>query len=389
MPIRLVTALAAALLTAACSARDDVSIDPDMPLPPTASSDNLVIQASPGQSVKLVASARDPDGEIAGHEWRSGDSQTTSGDSEFEVSFEEPGWHTVSYRARDNDGLWSNRIAFGIQVGPEHGTDYALRLNGGGSNDDGRAKILIDNVGFDEPGPRIDVGAEDFTIEFRLRGSADDNGHALEECQPNAWIYGNIVVDRDRYGQGRAFGISVLNGKIAFGVSSPGGEDFTICGETVVDDNRWHHVAVTRAARNGRLSIFVDGRLDERSRGPRGDISYPDNGIPADYCDGPCFFSDPFLVLGAEKHDVGPEWRGFTGTIDDLRISAGLRYKDDFEVPPHPLGPDEQTIALYLFNEGRGTALVDSAQSSAPRTSGFVSKGGDPAAPTWIESDVD
>jgi hypothetical protein len=291
----------------------------------------------------------------------------------------------VAYYAIDESGQQSNRIPIAISVGDVPGGNYSLALNGGGPNDTGRVKIPIDFPGYDIAGPAIDVGQDDFTIEFWLSGSKDANQQAHDECLPNAWIYGNIVLDRDRYGQGRAWGLSVLNNKITFGVSDEDGEDFSLCGSTDVLDERWHHIAVTRNYRSGEINIFVDGVQDASARGPRGDISYPDDGMPADYCDGPCFRSDPFLVIGAEKHDAGPKWMGFTGLLDELRISTGIRYGKSFEVPGRPLRTDESTVALLHFDEGSGIAILDDADPDGRRAIGFVSSGGQPAGPTWIE----
>jgi hypothetical protein len=38
------------------------------------------------------------------------------------------------------------------------------------------------------------------------------------------------------------------------------------------------------------------------------------------------------------------------GTLDELRISHGLRYTDDFTPPTAPFTPDEQTLALFHWD---------------------------------------
>ena len=373
------------LVSAGCGANDSES--GDIALPPTAKTGNEPIVASSGDTVSIVAEVRDPDGSVERYEWmRDGELLEESGAS-LSVEIAESGWHTYAYRGQDNDGLWSNWSAVAVAAGEQASGDFALRLNRGGANDTGRVKILLDSIGFDEPGPRYDVGADDFTIEFRLRGTAEANQQQNDECLPNAWIYGNIVLDRDRYGQERAWGVSVLNGRIVFGATATNGNHYSICGETVVTDDRWHHVAVTRE-RSGRMTVYVDGVRDARGSSPRGDISYPDDGIPGDFCGGRCFFSDPFLVIGAEKHDAGEKWMGFAGLIDDLRISSGIRYEDDFDVPPHPLDSDDTTLALLHFDEGSGVAIVDESDPGAPSVIGYVSVGGEPVGPAWEVSDV-
>jgi hypothetical protein len=53
-----------------------------------------------------------------------------------------------------------------------------------------------------------------------------------------------------------------------------------------------------------------------------------------------------------------PEESGhFGGTIDAVRVSQGLRYKEAFE--PGALVADDQTVALYDFREGDGGILYD------------------------------
>ncbi|MBI2481461.1 MAG: hypothetical protein HYV60_23325 [Planctomycetia bacterium] len=48
------------------------------------------------------------------------------------------------------------------------------------------------------------------------------------------------------------------------------------------------------------------------------------------------------------------------GVIDEVRISAVPRYTKDF-TPIDRFEPDEHTLALYHFDEGRGDVLRDSS----------------------------
>jgi hypothetical protein len=97
----------------------------------------------------------------------------------------------------------------------------SLRFFGHGVGDIDRVKIVIDDpLQAADPGPPVDVGATDFTIELFVRGSSADNQAASISCGPNYdWIYGNILLDRDRFNQGRAFGLSFGAGLVAFGVN--------------------------------------------------------------------------------------------------------------------------------------------------------------------------
>ncbi len=260
----------------------------------------------------------------------------------------------------------------------------SLRFHGNGVNDIDRVKIAIDDPANANPGPPADIGAADFTIEFWMRASAEENGAGAVSCGANiAWINGNIAIDRDRYNQDRKFGLSIAGGRVVFGVSGDGTGDRTICGTTVVLDAAWHYVAVERRRSDGFLWLYVDGTLEASADGPDGDVSYPDDGVPGDFCGGPCTNSDPFLVFGAEKHDAGSSYPSYSGWLDEVRLSSVLRYAADFTSPQQPFAPDAGTAALYHFDEGIGNAIGDASGTAGGPSDGVRQFGGTPAGPEW------
>jgi hypothetical protein len=270
------------------------------------------------------------------------------------------------------------------------GTNYALRFFGNGVNapDRDRVKIRIDDPATSLPGPPADVGAQDFTIELWMKGLAAENADGTVPCGPgNGWIYGNIVLDRDRFNQPRKFGLSLSGGVLAFGVDGPA-ESFTLCGTADVLDGAWHHVALQRRRSDGRMWIWVDGLPDGEVGGPDGDISYPDDGVPGNFCGGPCVNSDPFLVIGAEKHDAGAQFPSYSGWIDEMRISNSIRYSTGFARPPAPFVPDAATAALYHFDEGSGDVVNDASGALGGPSPGERRFGGNPAGPQWVLSDA-
>src|SRR5690606_20886613 len=98
------------------------------------------------------------------------------------------------------------------------GSGYALRFYGNGVDAPGLDRVVIP---VDAPARPADVGATDYTIEFWLKAMAAENTGAVQ-CGANAgWITGNIVFDRDIYGDGDYgdFGIALGGGRVAFGVS--------------------------------------------------------------------------------------------------------------------------------------------------------------------------
>ncbi len=258
---------------------------------------------------------------------------------------------------------------------------YSLRFYGNGVNAPGldRVKISIDN-----PHKAADVKGN-FTIEFWIKCSfADNNGTVTAASNGDGWITGNIIYDRDIYGSGDYgdYGISLGSCSgcpsntrvIAFGIDRQG-NGATIIGATNVADGAWHHVAVTRRSNNGQLRIFIDGVLDAQGTGPVGDVSYRNN-RPTSY---PA--SDPFIVIGAEKHDAGAAYPSYNGFLDELRISKSIRYNGNFTVPSAPFTSDSKTAALYHFDEGSGTSVLDAA---AGASHGTLHYGGSPAGPQWV-----
>ena len=80
-----------------------------------------------------------------------------------------------------------------------------------------------------------------------MKAKQSDNTSAA--CSPTAdgWISGNIIVDRDIYGEGDYgdYGISIAGGKVSFGISLSS-FGVGICSTASVLDDNWHHIAVTR-----------------------------------------------------------------------------------------------------------------------------------------------
>ena len=246
---------------------------------------------------------------------------------------------------------------------------HSLRFFGTGSGGIDRVVVPLTAA------TAVNVGATDFTIELWLKGVIADNPAAGCSTANDAWINGHVVVDRDVYGAGDHgdYGISLLAGRVAFGASN-GGSGATVCGATSVLDGRWHHIAVTRRASDGRMQLWVDGAFDGGNAGSpaSGNLSYR-VGRPTVHP------ADPTLVFGAEKHDAGSAYPSFSGWLDDVRISTGVRYSAAFARPGTALAVDASTAALYRFDEGAGTSVVDGAGTSP----GVRQVGGPNGGPQW------
>ncbi|MGQ0601612.1 MAG: LamG domain-containing protein [Anaerolineales bacterium] len=260
------------------------------------------------------------------------------------------------------------------------GSGLALRFYGHGTGDIDRVKIKID-----APAVPADVGSGAFTLEFWMKANAaDNNGSAA--CNTNSgWITGNGILDRDVFGNGDFgdYGVVLSNDRIAFGVSV-GGNGTTLCGNTIVANGQWHHIAVTRSG--GTLQIYVDGQLDAQlTNGPTGNVSYNDNRSTS-YPN-----SDPFLVIGAEKHDAPPQgaYPSYNGHFDELRISNIRLYTGNFTRPSAPFTTNANTMALYHFDTGPAGActgtVTDSSGAVGGPSNGVCNYGGSGSAgPVYV-----
>lgn len=245
-----------------------------------------------------------------------------------------------------------------------------LRFYGNGYGDIDRVKIRLD-----APARPVDVAGA-FTLEWWMRASLSEN-RGVAQYGGDGWILGNIVLDRDVYGSGDYgdFGISLSSGRVAFGVATQAGSH-TVLGARNVCDGAWHHVAAQREA-NGTLSVWVDGMLDVREAGPPGRVDYRD-ARPTSWP-----LSDPFLVIGAEKHDAGPAYPSYSGKFADLRVSSVARYALPFQRPRLRHLADPFTVALYRCDEGGGSLLADTSSAAGGPSHGEVRYGGSPAGPVW------
>ncbi len=254
---------------------------------------------------------------------------------------------------------------------------YSLRFYGNGTGDIDRVKIPVVSGSTSLP---VNIGSTDFTLELWVRFAPGENGSGSCTEGNDTWIYGNILFDRDifdtpDYGD---FGVSLYGNRIAFGVHN-GTSGYTICGNTVLTANTWHHIAVTRST-SGTMSIFVNGNLDRQiTNGPSGNISYRvGRSITGSYV------NEPYLVIGAEKHDYDPStYPSFSGWIDEVRISKILRYTGNFTPPSAPFTPDGNTVGLYHFDEGSGTTILDSSGAAGGPSNGVRNYGGFPPGPLY------
>jgi hypothetical protein len=247
----------------------------------------------------------------------------------------------------------------------------SLRFYGHGNSGIDRVLVQVD------PPTAADVGLN-FTLEFWLRALPGENNGRASCGVKDGWITGNILFDRDIWGAGDYgdWGISLSQGRIAVGITRFN-SGTTLCGRSKVDDGVWHHVAITRRASDGLIRIFVDGSLDRQGYGPKGDISYRDGRATSHP-------ADPYLVIGAEKHDAGVEYPSFSGWLDEVRLSTVIRYSGRFYPPSQPFEPDSTTAFLFHFDESASGACSGSVIDAAQHVNGICYYGGNaPEGPVY------
>lgn len=255
---------------------------------------------------------------------------------------------------------------------------YGLRFYGNGTSNIDRVRIPLDPGGSSSP---VDVGAGDFTIEGWLNCLRANNSSSGIADARNS----NIFWDRDIWGDSRGWVAGVTRSGasdlvVVFGVAGASLTWATITGSRNVGDGKWHHVAIVRRQSTGVIELYVDGALDASGTYSTGNLSYPDGYDPG------IGQNNPYLVLGAEKHDAGGSYPSYNGKMDELRISDTRRYTTAFTPPSGPFSPDANTMGLYHFNEATGTVLKDSATVTGAPTNGELLVGGSPSGPEWTPS---
>jgi len=188
------------------------------------------------------------------------------------------------------------------------GDAYALGFNQ--SNSCATASVTWDYVG------------TDFTIEAWIQANAEQD----YTVHPIAVWPGSFALWADPEGVGYFTTTDVD----AAGVSYPNGWM----------DGELHHVAGTYT--DGFAALYVDGEQ----------VGFNTN-----------------VELGTEpggEMKVGC-WGGkeaFDGLVDEIRLSAGLRYDESFEVDPVPFEGDETTVHLWHANEGTDNVALDAMARS-------------------------
>lgn len=282
-----------------------------------------------------------------------------------------PGAVTVSANHIASGETWyTPTVSFSAQSisAPHIAPQSMIQLNGNGEDVN---RIVIPLEDGDETQYPINVGF-DQTVEIIINCLYANNSTQVTDAR-----YSNPIADWDSWGDdwGRVLGVTRDGGAnlvVIFGQAGELGDWDAILTTSNIGDGNDHHIALTHNSVTGVTRLWVDGVMEAEGVFPLTDWSYPAGYVNTE----PLSKNNNALVIGMEKHDVG---FGFVGRVDELRVSDIVRYTTTF-VPPRYMGVDADTVALYRFDEGSGTAVRDSAGLNPD---GVLLVGGDPVGPVW------
>lgn len=247
-------------------------------------------------------------------------------------------------------------------------TNQSIVLNGGGTSDNNRIKIPTISGG---ASTAANIGASGaWTVEFWIRASSDNQQGAITAGGNYNAINGNSIVDNDKFRSESTYQgswvITLGAGVVNFGVDAAGGSQ-TIQGGGDIRGVGWRHILATFNTATGAMALYVQGTRVATATGPitTTDLTttptYPNACGPSPSNES-CSFSIPFVVCGAEKHDLDGgalgAFPGAFGEFTDLRFSNVARETGaSFTVPSARLANDGDTVALWPCT-GSGTVLT-------------------------------
>jgi hypothetical protein len=144
--------------------------------------------------------------------------------------------------------------------------------------------------------PRSIGAGNCFTIAFWIKTIQTGNGTV------NWWNGAGLVDGKVAGVVTNDFGVSLLNGKIAFDIGNP---NTTLQSTVTVNDSQWHHIAVMRNGIDGMMTIYIDGTVNTNKFGPVGPR-----------------MASPFLRLGSLQYGGGTGTY-YNGALDDVRLYNG------------------------------------------------------------------
>ncbi len=219
----------------------------------------------------------------------------------------------------------------------------ALANGGGGFIDMGAYEFMeykpAGNTGlyFDGQNDYVNVTnhpiTADFSIEFWIKTS--QTGTPIGTTY---WQEGYGLIDNECICGDGDFGLSLANGKILFGAAD-NIVDYTSSSNATVNDNRWHHITMTRTQATGLVELYIDGVLD---------ISVTHSSM--------IYGTNQGLQFG--KIRTGSNF--FNGQLDEIRMFNTVRTPAEIAADMFDTSPITTNLVGYWnFNQGTGTTAND------------------------------
>jgi hypothetical protein len=167
----------------------------------------------------------------------------------------------------------------------------------------------------------------------------------IEDLTVEAWVNpADNVGERMILNKEDVYEIAIVDGifKTAIRTVDKGWD--WISSDSNVPAGAWTHVAITYDREKTRL--YVNGKFLAESDGWKGKLN-----------DSPDTFKVGRRTRGGDTHSI------YKGLTDEVRISKVVRYTADFAVPTKPFEPDNDTVALYHFDEADGTVVKDASKN--------------------------
>ena len=209
-----------------------------------------------------------------------------------------------------------------------------------------------------------------------------NNSLDLDDFTIEAWIYrtetgsNNMLVSKSIGGENQVVNSNFWlwvrdDDKAEIGWELPNSSNYAAAGKTVIEAQRWYHIAGVRNAAENTLSIYVNGQLDGL---PFRTVGKPNN-------------QNMSVIFG----DTPGSSRQFhKGYIDEVRIWN--RPLSPVEIKraalSHDMPVDASMVGNWRFNEATGQSVRD---ESIYANNGFLGTTPEPdfADPRWLEVDID
>ncbi|HVV15506.1 MAG TPA: LamG domain-containing protein [Candidatus Paceibacterota bacterium] len=201
-------------------------------------------------------------------------------------------------RAPNNVGLvgsWDFNEGTGTIAGDSSGNSNDGTLSGStlpawASGKHGKALLFDGSTSYIPVNRTV---SDDFTLSAWIKTTQNTAGCAGQ------WYCGQGIVDGEVGGVTNDFGMTVYNGKLAFGV---GNSDTTVFSNADVNTGNWVLVTATRVKSTGAMTVYVNGVLDNTGTGGTQSLTAPS-----------------VLFIGKDAN-INPSASFFGGLMDDVRI---------------------------------------------------------------------